>query len=248
MIILKLGGSVVTCKKEPFKISENLDMLTSEIAQIDKKMILVHGGGSFGHPLAKKYKIQEGYFEPNQLLGFAETHMAMQRLNDRIVKSLMEKGLPAIGIQPTGLVDMKEGEIKEIYLDNVFRLSDIGLVPVLYGVPAHDCVKKFAILSGDDIMVELAKKAEKPQVIFACDVDGVYTQGQVIKKITPSSVDRIVFDKVEGDVTGGMKAKIKKLLKIVKEGIQVQIINGLKPGNILKAIEGEEIGTLIKDD
>ncbi len=58
IIILKLGGSLLTDKNKPFSIRE--DIAKDSIQQIvdaEEKLILIHGGGSFGHPLAKKYNI-----------------------------------------------------------------------------------------------------------------------------------------------------------------------------------------------
>lgn len=39
------------------------------------------GGGSFGHPMARKYAVKEGYKSPSQSLGFSKTHQAMVALN-----------------------------------------------------------------------------------------------------------------------------------------------------------------------
>jgi len=54
IILLKLGGSLLTDKNKPFSIRE--DVVKSAVRQVieaNKKIILIHGGGSFGHPLAK---------------------------------------------------------------------------------------------------------------------------------------------------------------------------------------------------
>ena len=62
IILLKLGGSLLTNKNKPFSIRE--DVVRNAVQQIieaNDKLILIHGGGSFGHPLAKKYKISKGY-------------------------------------------------------------------------------------------------------------------------------------------------------------------------------------------
>ena len=72
LILLKLGGSLLTDKDKPNSIRK--DVVKSAIQQIinaDEKIILIHGGGSFGHPLAKKYNISEGINSniPNQILG-----------------------------------------------------------------------------------------------------------------------------------------------------------------------------------
>ena len=53
MFIVKLGGSVITDKtKKTFFKQETMDRLAVEIKKANKKLILVHGAGSFGHILA----------------------------------------------------------------------------------------------------------------------------------------------------------------------------------------------------
>jgi len=49
------------------------------------------------------------------------------------------------------------------------------------------------------------------------------------------------------DVTGGMLGKVSELMTPVSRGIQAVIVNALKPGNIYKALKGEEVvGTKIE--
>ena len=75
-IILKIGGSVVTDKDgELAAKTEVINRIAEEIKRADiDNLILVHGGGSFGHPTAKKYGIKEGLKDPAQKVGFSETH------------------------------------------------------------------------------------------------------------------------------------------------------------------------------
>jgi len=57
LIILKLGGSIITKKesKEPLVDHDNLNRISKEIASSSfEGLIIVHGAGSFGHPFAKK--------------------------------------------------------------------------------------------------------------------------------------------------------------------------------------------------
>ncbi len=76
LLILKLGGSVVTHKDQDYKAHhENIERLSREIAEANQyPLIIVHGGGSFGHPFAKKHDIANG-FKPETMFpvyGLAE--------------------------------------------------------------------------------------------------------------------------------------------------------------------------------
>lgn len=49
------------------------------------------------------------------------------------------------------------------------------------------------------------------------------------------------------DVTGGMRQKIEKMIKLSESGIKIRIINGLVEGNIKDSILGINVkGTLIQ--
>ena len=73
MIILKIGGSILTNKDATkSEIDEkNLSRIANEIkSSLDyesKEIIIVHGAGSFGHPPAKEYKIGEPLTKKNIL-------------------------------------------------------------------------------------------------------------------------------------------------------------------------------------
>jgi isopentenyl phosphate kinase len=49
------------------------------------------------------------------------------------------------------------------------------------------------------------------------------------------------------DVTGGMKSKVTQMLELVQQNplLKIQIFSGLEPGNIVRALAGETLGTWI---
>jgi isopentenyl phosphate kinase (EC 2.7.4.-) len=57
------------------------------------------------------------------------------------------------------------------------RLVSMSVIPMLYGDVIIDDELGFSILSGDDIMVELARALKPSKALFLMDVDGVYTKG-----------------------------------------------------------------------
>ncbi|MFQ6130038.1 MAG: kinase, partial [Candidatus Hadarchaeaceae archaeon] len=68
-LIVKFGGSVITDKRRRFAVKQaTLRRLARELAAAKGPLVLVHGGGSFGHPMASKYKIAEGYRNNRQLM------------------------------------------------------------------------------------------------------------------------------------------------------------------------------------
>ena len=79
LILLKLGGSVITDKTQPF--TARLDVIERLAAEIkaaldergdDLQLIVGHGAGSFGHEVAAKYQTHKGAVSADSWLGFAE--------------------------------------------------------------------------------------------------------------------------------------------------------------------------------
>ena len=56
MILIKLGGSIVTNKRKPESARrKTIDNILKQIKNINEPIILVHGGGSYGHYWSIKY-------------------------------------------------------------------------------------------------------------------------------------------------------------------------------------------------
>ena len=56
MILIKLGGSIITNKERPQSARrKTIDNILKQIKRINEPKILVHGGGSYGHYWSVKY-------------------------------------------------------------------------------------------------------------------------------------------------------------------------------------------------
>jgi len=250
LMVLKIGGSVLTDKKSrtPELREEKLMELGRSLRTIwPKPLIIVHGAGAYGHPLAKEYDLNAGYKDPRSLEGFVKTSCSMKTLNNRVVEILNEAGLPCIGI-PAGLVfRTRRGAIESMNLDPFLASLDIGVTPVTCGDVVFDGILKFTVLSGDAIAVHIAKKLSAKTLVFATDVDGVYDyrdgEGQLIKELKRGEHLRLRYRDVE-DVTGGMAAKIERAYKAVEAGVDVRIVNGNHPDRVVESLLGNPaIGT-----
>lgn len=257
MIVLKIGGSVITHKEKNMVANhENIRRISEEIALSGaKRLILVHGGGSFGHPLAKQYRIEEGYHSASQLIGVSKIHTAMVTLNRMVVEALTSQGVPAIGVSPSSFIIAEGGRIVSVDLEIVSSLADKGIIPVLYGDVVLDRVMGFSIISGDQIASRLAIGLRASRLLFGVDVDGVYTsnprvvsEAQLIERLPASKLRDIlrVGEALTTDVTGGMFGKVSEASKAAEAGIEVLIFNATKPENTYRALKGEGIrGTII---
>ena len=257
--VLKLGGSVITNKKKP--LTPNLtaiERLAGEISRAHiSPLVLIHGGGSFGHPIAKKYSIDKGYTDHPQIMGFSKTRQAMMTLNKFVVDSLILHNIPAVTVQPSSCTITKQGRIEVMEETPLRRLLEMGFVPVLHGDAVLDSDMGFAILSGDQLVSSLATKLEAERIIIGIDVDGLYTSdpktdanAQLIQQINQQELTKMQHE-IGGirvpDVTGGMLGKVLELIPAVEKEIPVIIVNAVKLGNVYKALKGEEVvGTVIQ--
>lgn len=263
MIILKLGGSVITRKNasEPTLDAENLTRICTEISNSSyEKLIIVHGAGSYGHLYAKEYEIGSKINSKKELerkkQGFSKTQNSVKDLNSLVCKHLQDQGIPTVSIQPSSFIKTENKRIIKADLDLINQYLNLGFVPVIYGDVVLDMNNqiKMAVLSGDQIIKYLAENLKPKMVVLGSDVDGIYNQDPKdnpdakLIKVVRSMNDLISADTTKTvDVTGGMGGKLEELLEIAKKGIESEIINANTDNNIKRALNGEkEIGTLIK--
>lgn len=205
MIILKLGGSILT--KKDLELPEldynNLNRIANEISEYfndnkytnnednNKKnnnqennsqgLVIVHGAGSFGHPPAKKYNIGAKFEEseyPKMRIGFSITQNCVKKLNTEVCDVLVKNNIPAVSIQASSFISTKNKRINSdtTNLDLIKKYIANRFVPVIYGDVVLDSELKIAVLSGDQIITYLAKNLNPEKVILGTDVDGVYNK------------------------------------------------------------------------
>jgi len=155
-----LGGSLLTDKNKPFFIREEVaKSAVQQIINANEKIILIHGGGSFGHPIAKKYNISKGLDKsiPNQIFGLTETHQAMIKFNSYLVNLFLEQNYPVLSIQPSSIFIKDAENIITNSIDIIETALDLNILPILYGDIILDKQGSFSIISGDQIIFKLCK-------------------------------------------------------------------------------------------
>ena len=265
LIILKIGGSILT-NKDDFECSINSDNLKriaseikSSIVNSNKKLIIVHGAGSFGHPPAMKYKIGEAFDEsefPVKRIGFCKTQNAVKKLNMLICETFISEGLPVVAQPASAIMTADSKRINHANLEIFRKYLSKGFIPVIYGDVVLDDENEICVISGDQIIQYLAVNLNPSRVILGTDVDGVYNKNPKIHddaifydKFT-SIEDLDAFDGTTNvDVTGGMIGKIKELLYLADLGIESKIVNAEVEDNIYKVLEDDDVkGTVISKE
>ncbi len=256
LTIIKLGGSAITVKGSYFALRKDaLSGISEEIKDFfnERRMIIVHGGGSFGHPVAALYSLQKGRSSNAPSMALSDVEDAMARLNRSIVEALRAVGLPAFPVQTAAVSRAEEGQLQAINSAFFSELLSWGLLPVCYGSLVFDNAMGYSIVSGDNISVALALQLKASSIIFISDVDGIYDRDP--KAYPEAKLIRVYHalssslndDWVAGvhDVTGGIANKIRSVVPAVSAGIEVRIVNGLKRGQVSSALKGEDVGTKV---
>ncbi len=241
--IIKLGGSLLTDKNKLESLRAGvLRRVCEEIKSSGEKVLIVHGAGSYGHILAKKYGLNKGFQNKKQLKGLFECYSSLNGLHLRVVKELNVAGLPAISFRPYAVCSANKGRIKEFSMKPLMGVLKLGLIPVLCGDVVVDESTGFSIVSGDQLVPYLAGVLGVEELVFAGGVDGILNDGEVVPRISSFSEVETVLGGSDGvDVTGGMVGKLRELFDSCPKGCKVKIVNGLVEGRVLKALKGEKV-------
>jgi len=250
--IIKLGGSVITDKRREFFAKvDMIERITREIAKIRSSLVLIHGAGSFGHPIVKKYGLHLGYRNKRQLEALSETKSRLIDLDKILIRRLRKYGVPVVPFMPSSFMLASRGRIAKADLKPLKTFLELGVVPLLCGDVVPDEEIGFSVISGDQIAIYLAERMNARLVIFGCDVDGVYSadpkknsNATLIEVVTPSTFKKLLqtaSEPASPDVTGGMLGKIRESLRLVEKGIDVVIMNLTKPQDLVKLMEGKKL-------
>jgi len=257
-----MGGSVVTFKNRPLMPDrEGIKGIAKVLLELKKdfKILVVHGGGSFGHYWSVKYDMHTKPF-PYSDEGIALVHESMIKLNHIITDEFIKMGLRPYSFHPSSFMSKGNADVNKVRELAELTINN-ELIPVTFGDVIHTTDNNFSILSGDTIMSILGTALHPRYCIFTTNVDGLY--GELNKKnIIPEiflneegkiiNADSRANSNIETstssfDVTGGMKRKITEAIPIVRSGSPVHLISGFRPERILDIVNNHDyIGTCIR--
>jgi len=261
--IIKLGGSIITDKSKPFSIrrgvlasiAADLSTYLRETSSDSTHIALVHGGGSFGHPLVRECLEREGLISREC---FTRVAHYMTVLNTKIVRTLILSGVPAVSTPTRAVCAALKDDLADCDLSMIKELVHAGVIPVMFGDVAPAKSGGFKVISGDVLVWLLAKELGANTVIFLTDVDGIFTADPRLNpdaRLIPEAQARELIQGLatlstdtgrKADVTGAMRFKIEAGLRLGVKGVKALIINGLRPHNLINALQGRKVrGTVV---
>ncbi|HWG91052.1 MAG TPA: isopentenyl phosphate kinase [Candidatus Thermoplasmatota archaeon] len=254
-MLVKLGGSVLTDKTR-YRTSrpDVIARLAKECATAPTPLVVVHGGGSYGHVKAKEYGLKAGLTDARSREGFALVHADMRDLHQQVLRALQAAGIPAVGVPPFAAGRAEGGHLTGLHAEPFRDALRAGLTPVTFGDAVLDPVQGCAIVSGDTLMLHLARLLRPTCVLFVTNVDGLHDRdpatpgARLLDRVTPDALLGVAA--TEGaapDVTGGMAGKARHMGEIARLGVPVQVVNGLVAGRLQDALAGKPVtGTEVR--
>lgn len=248
MLILKLGGAAITNKAEtdaPPRTTPHLQAIAQTLARHPQPLVLVHGAGSFGHGIAKTHQLASGYQRDSQRDALVQLADQLATLNQAVMRALSQAGLRALAVHPASMCITHNGRIHEFFSLPIERILAQGLVPVLYGDCVWDNAQGFSILSGDQLVAQLARVLAVSRIAFGTNVEGVLDAAgrplAVLSDFASFSEGR----QAGADVTGGMRGKLAELEQLIPHPATAHIFNLNDLGQLTHLLRGQAVGTTI---
>lgn len=261
IILIKLGGSLLTDKRTPEtarhdQITRLATELTEARQETGRRVILSHGSGSFGHAAATRFRITEGFDDPGQRAGASVTQEAAARLNRIVVEALLAAGECPFVLAPSSFLLARLGRPAHGGAEAFTLALDRGFLPVTYGDLLLDTELGVSIASTEAVLAFVANRLIKKRqpvthAYWFGDTEGVLdSSGKLIPAIHPDDLNRLrpsLGGSRGYDVTGGMSHRVETAVRLVDLGITSWIADGTVPGLIAKALRGEAVpGTCVR--
>ncbi len=255
--VIKIGGSMMD---QP-TILESLSDQFFYLRQKGIFIIIVHGGGKDIDTALSQYHVIPQFMSGLRVSDEMTTKIAEMVLsgmvNKRIVSSLLNNGLPAVGISgKDGSLLLCEkmlleghdigqvGRIISVNVSLVNLLIQNHWIPVISPIGTSSHGETFNV-NADTAASAIAAALAANQLIYLTDVDGLY--GDIKNpetKLSTINIDHISEMIENGTIQEGMIPKVLNCAQSIKEGVSfVRIVNGTIPGNLIRIYEKDEIGT-----
>jgi len=257
VVLLKLGGSLITDKARPDTPRPKvLRRLAAEIAEgiarwpAGHRLILGHGSGSFGHEAAARYRIHEGLGDPDRLPGVPATQERAAALHHLVLEELSRAGLLTFSIAPSSSLVAAGGRPARFAAEPLVLALGAGLLPVVYGDVVMDREQGSAICSTESVFLALTAELTEGSIpidraFWAGATPGILgSDGRPIERIAPTDTGgarAVAGGAAETDVTGGMLHRLEAALELAEREIPSLIFDGSVPGHVAAALRGDPV-------
>ncbi len=262
LTVIKLGGSLLTDKTKPYTYRDKvLQSVSREIGEcldegLIQNLILLHGVGSYGHPIVLEHKLHKGFLGPDQLLPLSWAQESVATLRHIIVKEFQKVGVPICLMYPSSMIISEKMRMTNYFLEPLKGFTSVGMVPLLGGDILIDSVMGWSVGSGDQLAVILCKEMGAKRLIFASDVAGVFEKdpksdpdAALIEEVNLNTLDSTLErmgKSGEEDASGRMKGKLSSLVPakpLIEKGLEVRLLSMMEYGTLKRYLKGEQVSS-----
>ena len=221
-IVVRIGGSVIASPPNP-KLMRKYAEIVKELRGQGHEVAVVVGGGSLARNLISIVR-EMGLSEQEQ------DEVAISA--SRIFAQILAMGISGLAWRNVPKTVEEAAEV----------LAERGIV-VMGGIKPG--------MTTDTVATLLASQIKADLIVKATDQEGVYTKDPR-KHPDAVKLDEIRFEDLNGILTEDRhKAGIHQIIDpeavkiLLEKRIKTIVVNGFKPENLLKAVRGEKVGTII---
>ncbi len=228
-ILLKLSGEALAGETRfglDYEALKSIGSSVRDCVQLGTQVGIVVGGGNFwrGRESGSMDRTRADH------MGMLATVMNSLALSD---------ALETFGLDVRVQTAINMQEIAEPYIRNrALRHLEKGRV-VIFG-----CGTGSPYFSTDTASALRAAEIDADIIFKATLVDGIYNKDPLLHS-DAVMYDTITFSKILADNLGVMDSTAASMCK--NNGIPVQVFNLNDPRNIVRAVQGEKIGTIVKE-
>jgi isopentenyl phosphate kinase len=173
----------------------------------------------------------------------------VQRLNNLVLASLQNHGLPAVSIPPHAIITLRNHRVSHFDMKMFKDYLKKGFLPVTFGDVALDTSLGFSICSGDLLVEALAAQFKPEKVIFVMDEDGLYTSNPKTDPDHATFIETATIKELRtlttpsnkhADVTRGMEGKLASIQCIARHGIDTILVNGNIHNRLYDTLKGKQ--------
>lgn len=228
--VMKIGGQSI-CDRGVHALPSILKEIVA--CRPDHKMLITTGGGTRSRHI---YSIGLEMGMPTGVI--AKFGSMISEQNALMVATLLS---------PWGGTQISHSDI--VKLPTYFK---DGIIPVMHGMPPYDYfaikpkVGRIPIHRTDVGLVILADLIGSRNVLFIKDENGLYTDDPKKNpdaEFIPEIGAQDLLDKEQDDLV--IERPCLEIIQNSEVVDKVQVVNGMIPGNVTKALNGEHVGTII---
>ena len=228
--VIKIGGQSFIDRGRA-AVFPLLDEIVANLA--DHKMIIGTGAGTRAR---HAYSVGLDLGMPTGVLSILGTFVSMQ--NARMLHYLLAKhGIPFI--EPVQFAQLP------FYLEERRAAIFFGMPPYIYWQP-NPAIGRIPPNRTDTGVYLVSEVFGARSMIYVKDEDGLYTadpkkdrSAKFIPSITVEELEALDLDDVV------VERSVLEMMKNAQHRRAIQVVNGLVPGNLTRALNGEPVGTII---